>query len=96
MKEERRNKNGEKLYPFNLAKHEHDIFFRYNRAKNELDENWQTMNRAQFDKLDKLVDDLQELLGLMGGVVWLTGKQYGLAKECVIWADSARAERRYR
>lgn len=94
--EQRRNAKGEKLYPFNIAKHEHDIFYRYNRAKNELDENWKTMNREQFDKLDRLIDDLEELLGFMGGVVWLTGKQYGLAKESVIWADSQRTSTRYR
>lgn len=59
----------EKRYPFNLAKHEHDIFFRYNRAKNELDENWKTMNRSEFDKLDKLINTLSEILGMVGGVL---------------------------
>lgn len=85
-----------KLYPFSVQKHAHDIEYRYNRAKIEMcdmiDE--RRINLDTFDKLEELCDNLVDLMHALrngdGRVCWLTGKQYGLAKECVIWASNRR------
>ena len=84
-----------KKYPFSLRKHAHDLGFRRHRAMNELYD--KTMNNTlksyEEKKLTELIDDLADILGLFpdsNGVVWLTGKQYGLARESVGWAVSMR------
>lgn len=81
-----------KRYPFNMNKHQHDIFFRYNRAKNEYDEKCHngTIKPYEHDRYENLIDALANLLGYGTGIVWLTGKEYGLAQETVAWAGGAR------
>lgn len=79
-----------KRYPFSLRKHEHDILFRRNRALNEW---YDTEDEDKKDKLQKLIDDLADITSYFPdnrGIVWLTGKEYGLAKESVMWAESHR------
>lgn len=81
-----------KRYPFNMNKHQHDIFFRYNRAKNEYDDKCYdgTITAKECEQYEKLIDALANLLGYGTGIVWLTGKEYGLAQETVAWAGSSR------
>ncbi len=88
-----------KLYPFSTAKHAHDIEYRRNRVKNELCDYFGgelKMNDEEFNKLCELEKALTELLQAVlnsrdGRVCYLTGKQIGLAKECVMWAQNRRA-----
>ena len=78
----------QKLYPFSVQKHAHDIDFRRNRAFNEFAE-----SEYKNPALAKLIEQLDEIRCLMVGnakVVWLTGKQYALAQECVCWAVAER------
>ena len=87
-----------KLYPFSAAKHAHDIEFRYNRTKNEIGDYFLgefALSKAEFERLCDLEEELCELLEAVlwssdGRVCWLTDKQYGLAKECVLWASCRR------
>lgn len=81
-----------KRYPFNMNKHQHDIFFRYNRTKNEYDEKCYngTITSKEIDQYETLIDSLSNLLSYGTGIVWLTGKEFGLAQECVAWAGCSR------
>lgn len=81
-----------KRYPFNMSKFQHDIFFRYNRAKNELDERLseRSISAAEIEDYETLIDRLAELLQMGVGVVYLTGSEWGLANETVHWAANAR------
>ena len=86
-----------KKYPFNVEKHSHDIGFRRNRAMNERDEKESngTLTEEERRQYDALIDELGDLLITFldrdyRGIVWLTGKEYGLAKECVCWATAMR------
>lgn len=89
----------QKLYPFSVQKHAHDIEYRKNRV-------WLTMrdmesgeipwDDAQYDKLESELEALRDLydaviFGGNGRIAYLTGKQIGLAKECVAWASNSRA-----
>ena len=81
-----------KRYPFNMGKHQHDIFFRYNRAKNEYDDKCYngTITTKEIERYEALIASLANLLEYGTGIAWLTGKEYGLAQECVAWAGSIR------
>ena len=88
----------EKMYPFSVTKHAHDIEFRRNRVKNEIcdfENGNSSLNKDSFEQLINLESDLTELLLAMhdsnnGRVCYLTGKQIGLAKETVAWACNMR------
>ena len=84
-----------KRYPFNMNKHQHDIFFRYNRAKNEEDDKFYagTLTADECDKYENLIERLGGLLEYGTGIVWLTGKEWALAKETVAWAETTRDRR---
>lgn len=80
----------QKKYPFSLRKHAHDLEFRRNRALNEW---FDTEDENKKDRLQKLIDDLADILLTFPdnrGVIWLTGKEYGLAIESVNWAQANR------
>ena len=82
-----------KRYPFSFRKHEHDIFYRYNRAKNELDDKRATATPKDIGRYEELIENLAKLMCHRPdekGIVWLTGKEYGLANDCVCWAASMR------
>ena len=87
--------NTVKRYPFNMNKHQHDIFFRYNRCKNELYEKEMngTITDEEIDKYEELIEKLGHLLECGCGIVWLTGKEYGLANETANWASMMRGIR---
>lgn len=102
--EERRNEKGQKLYPFSIQKHAHDIEFRYNRMCNVLSE-MQTApefggrtdyTHEEFDKLYDEIEEFREVYEAMfhgySSVAWLTGRQLSLAKDAVAWAHDTRAE----
>lgn len=84
----------EKRYPFNMNKHQHDIFFRYNRARNEFDDKLYDRNYhitdAEIDKYEKLIGELESLLDYGCGIVYLTGKEWALANETANWASMMR------
>ncbi len=90
-----------KLYPFSMKKHAHDIEFRRNRVYNEMrdfEDGDSKISGEDYDKLYALHEELTELLLAVmdspdGRVAWLTGKQYGLAKETVTWAVNERCSR---
>ena len=84
-----------KKYPFNLAKHAHDLEFRRNRAKNELYDKQMngTLKDGEEERYEKLIEDLGNITLYFPdgkGIIWLAGKEYGLAKESVCWAESMR------
>jgi hypothetical protein len=94
---EKRRKKMSKRYPFSLRKHAHDLEFRRNRAKNELGRKSinNTLRDGEEARYENLIDNLAEILLTFpdaNGVVWLTGRQYGLAKESVVWAESMRSK----
>lgn len=83
-----------KKYPFNMNKHQHDIFFRYNRCKNEFDDKLMNKNYHitddEIDRYENLIKQLENLLQYGCGIVWLTGKEWALANETVAWAGIIR------
>ena len=90
-----------KLYPFSVQKHAHDIEFRCNRVFCEMHdmEVGETPYEARkYARMSDMRDELDDLLMAVlnsrdGRIAYLTGKQIGLAKETVIWADSERSNR---
>jgi len=85
-----------KRYPFSLRKHAHDLEYRRNKAKNEMydkDANG-TLTESERDAYENLIDDLARIISLYfpdsRGVVWLSGKEWALAHESVLWAESMR------
>ncbi len=88
-----------KLYPFSLAKHGHDIEFRYNRLKNiEHDYFCEglKLTDAEYDKLEKELELVTKAYEIIlntfsnGKVVWVDGATLGILKECVAWATTER------
>ena len=91
-----------KLYPFNGTKHAHDIEFRRARVKNELCEAIQVkgnrlvckISDEEYAALENLEERLDDLIGYMHeGIVWLDGKRWALAQDCVLWAACVRGAR---
>lgn len=86
----------QKLYPFSIRKHGHDLAFRRNRAMNErydMECNG-TLNARMDEQLTALIDALGDIMCTYPdnkGIIWLTGKEYGLAKESVMWAEAMRS-----
>lgn len=87
----------QKLYPFSVQKHAHDIEYRRNFVFCRMaDSNTGVISEIHFNDLHKLHQDLTSLLLAVkdsrdGKVAYLTGKQIGLAKETVAWAANARS-----
>lgn len=89
----------EKLYPFSVQKHAHDIEYLRNYTKNRIGEI--ESGEVEYDgkrlewlesRLEKLDSLLDAILGTRDGrVAWLTGKQYGMAREAMLWASEMRA-----
>lgn len=99
QRENRVDENGNKLYPFSLEKNAHNIEFRYNRIKNILDDMYIGEIKATEQEIEKLEAEQEKvfevynmMFGAPSSIIWLTGKQYSIAKECVIWATETRAE----
>ena len=93
-------KTTEKRYPFSAEKHAHDIEFYYNRISNtmaDMETGEIPMDSERYDKLyDMKYGPLMDLMNTLAGacccpVVYLTGKQIGLAKKIVAWASETRA-----
>ena len=89
------NERKVKLYPFSGTKHAHDIEFRRARVKNELceavsfnGERWECkISEEEYAALENLEERLDDLIGYMHeGIVWLDGKRWELAQDCVLWA----------
>lgn len=93
-----------KLYPFSVQKHAHDIEYRRNAVFCELHDmevEEFLMNGTTYDRLYNLLGELTELLQAIkcnsnGRVAYLTGKQYRLAKDCIVWAAERRCNRNYK
>ena len=94
--------NTQKLYPFSLVKHAHDIEFRYNRLKNTecdyFDGEIQLTNE-EFDRLEAELKAVTEAYEIIlnthsdGKVVWVDGQTLAILKKCVLWADNERANK---
>ena len=89
-----------KLYPFSVQKHAHSIEFYYIHVKNtlyDMESGETAMDIPRYDRLsDFLEEELTPLYNAMfdsrdGRVVYLTGRQIGLAREIVSWASERRA-----
>jgi len=89
----------EKKYPFSVQKHAHDIEFRKNRVwcyLREMECGETPWDEGMYEGLSAHLQDLRELLDCIlfdgdGRIVYLTGKQIGLAKDCIAWASGVRA-----
>lgn len=88
----------EKTYPFSAQKHMHDIEYYYNHCNNVLSDMLSgeiPYDSKRFDEIsDMLENQLKELYAAMFcgcPVVYLTGKQIGLAKRIIAWASERRA-----
>ena len=90
-----------KKYPFSIQKHAHDIEFYRNRLYNtmcDMESGEIPMDAERFDRIyDFYHNELEELYCAMfdsrdGRIVYLTGKQIGLAKRIVFWASEQRAK----
>lgn len=87
-----------KRYPFSLTKHAHDVEYRrcfvWNRVHDYFDEYGVPENELEaLEKELELLDDLTTSMTANtrdGRVTWLTGKEYGLARDCVVWARERR------
>lgn len=90
----------QKLYPFSMEKHAHDIELVRNRAKNRMyamEGGEFPMDSKEYDFLEIQVKRLTELLlAVMDGsrdgrISYITGPQIGFAKEVVFMAAEIRA-----
>lgn len=85
-----------RTYPFNVYKYAHDIEFIRNRCFNEImcfERGTAEISKLQYDclvNLLALLDDLRTNICGCPTIVWLSGKQFALAKECVCWAATQR------
>lgn len=77
-----------------MNKHQHDIFFRYNKAKNELAEKKAngTLTKVEETNYHKCIAQLESLLKYGSGIVWLTSAEYGVALGTVAWAGMERGK----
>lgn len=98
-----------KLYPFSVKKHQHDITLTFNRLRNEIvdleDELFENKTlskeerKIRFDRIDKLEELVEKYRPIYHAVysnypiVWLNGKDYGIAKEMAIAAIEYRAKK---
>lgn len=90
----------QKLYPFSVQKHAHDIEYRKNRLYCEICDIREGEIEADADTLDRIYAQYEEVTELLeavlnsrdGRVAYLTGEQIGLAKQCVAWASNRRAD----
>ena len=86
----------QKLYPFSMTKHAHDIEFAKNRTFNLAHDLWMAGDAEAAERMDDLHDKYTALLCAVmdssrdGRISWLTGPQLSLAKELVLWADNER------
>ena len=89
-----------KMYPFSVQKNAHSIEFFHNRIANilyDVEGGQLEMSSDQYNRLRDFFDgELQELYEAMfqsrdGRVVYLTGRQIGLAKKVIVWASEQRA-----
>ena len=91
------NSKGEKLYPFSMKKHGHDLEFAYNhqwlicREMEDGDREWD--DRA-FERLETIEKAYLKYIGYE--IVYVTGKNYGLLRDLCAWAENYRAERKFR
>ena len=92
--------SNEKLYPFSVSKHAHDIEYYHNHlycAMRDMEDGYEPMDVDRYDRIfDLYYGELQELYEKMfdsqdGRIVYLTGKQIALAKKIVFWASDRRA-----
>lgn len=90
----------EKTYPFSVAKHAHDIEYYHNHLYNvmcAMESGEIPMDASRYDRIhDLYYGELMELYEMMfnsrdGRIVYLTGKQIGLAKKITHWASERRA-----
>lgn len=89
-----------KKYPFSVAKNAHSVEYYYNHVRNimyDVESGDVHMESAEYNKLydffnDELLPLYEEMFNSRDGrVVYLTGKQLGLAKMIVAWASEQRA-----
>lgn len=88
-----------KLYPFSL-KHAHDIEYYHNHlycTMRDMEDGNIPWDSARYDKIydfyyGELMGLYEAMFGFSNGrVVYLTGKQIGLAKEIILWASEQRS-----
>lgn len=93
---EKRNKRGEKLYPFSMMKYGHNIELAYNHQWlicREMEDHERPWDDKAFDYLEELQEVYADAMG--APIFWATGKQYALLKEASVWAECYRDRKNY-
>lgn len=85
-----------KYYFFSFQKHGHDIEFRANAIRNamyDMEDGVEPMNGRVYDRLEKELDQLNEIMEWWDGrpASKIPGYLYGIAMEAVNWASNRRA-----
>ena len=84
--------NTEKLYPFSMRKHAHDLEYRRNRLTNVLSlENTLSLEEEAFMNAER--EMLGHILTMYQNpycIVFLNGREYQVAINAVGWAESNR------
>ena len=87
----RYNKDGQKLYPFNMMRYGHNIELAYNHQWlicREMEDGERTWDDKAFEHFEKLSETYACAMG--NPIFWATGKQYGILKEASMWAECYR------
>lgn len=93
------DKQGNKLYPINIDKHQHNVDYAITKCKNLIEDEL-AKPKPDLRKVEGLEERLEKyeevFMWLMGGggVVHVPGWVIGEAKGISLWADEMRAENR--
>ena len=94
MREQKTDRNGNKLYPFNMTRYGHNIELAYNRQfiiTREMEDGEREWDDKAFEYFDRLSEVYANAMG--HPIFWATGKEYGVLKEASIWAECYRDRR---
>jgi hypothetical protein len=84
-----------KKYPFNMGRHQHDLYTYQTAIHNRLWDACEDGNTDAMEHYGKLAEEADEMVGsidLSPRVVYLTGRQIGWAKEAIAGVGILRAE----
>lgn len=91
---EKRNKNGEKLYPFSMIKNGHNVELAYNHQFcicDDMENGIIPYDQKAFDYFERLSEVYAKAMG--NPIYWCIGKEYAILKEASVWATCYRDRR---
>ena len=96
IRTQRFDRNGNKLYPLSTWKNQHNFMLVSNVCKNAMgamEIGDVPYDEAEYERLEALADKADRFFLLELPVAWLTGKEYGEAKELIDMAVMHRIEK---